>query len=40
MFSGSELTLEMYNKGKERSKPIYINKELKDKITKNINSGM
>ena len=39
-FSAYQLCLRMYgNKRSERSKPIYLNKQLSDKITKHTNEG-
>lgn len=40
-FSGYELTLNMYNKdgGVTRSKPIYVDKNLKNKLTEYTNNG-
>lgn len=39
-FTGYELGLFMYGVRDPRVKTIYVNKELKDKITRNVNSGM
>jgi hypothetical protein len=39
-FSGNELVLEMYGSGRCRTKPIYVDKNIKDKITENTNKGM
>ena len=41
MFTGYQLVLNMYNKdgGVTRTKPIYLNKEYKKKITDNTNAG-
>lgn len=39
-FTGHELGLYMYGEKDPRIKTIYVNKELKDKITKNTNKGM
>lgn len=40
-FTGNQLALDMYYKGGElkRTKPIYVNRKLKDKITSYTNSG-
>ena len=39
MFSGNQLVLEMKRRGRERIKPIYVNKKLKNKLTEYTNSG-
>ena len=39
-FTGYELGLYMYGERDPRVKPIYVNKELKNKITQNTNEGM
>lgn len=39
-FSGNELVLEMYGTGRCRTKTIYVDKHIKDKITENTNNGM
>ena len=39
-FSGNELVLEMYGTGRCRTKTIYVDKDIKDKITENTNNGV
>lgn len=39
LFSGNQLVLEMKRRGRERIKPIYLNKELKNKLTEYTNQG-
>lgn len=38
-FSGNQIMFNIYSKGRTRQKPIYLNKELKDKITQYTNKG-
>ncbi len=38
-FSGYQLMLSIYSQGQLREKPIYVNNELKNKITENTNAG-
>ena len=40
MFTGYQLGFFMYGKRTPRVKNIYVNKELRDKITNNTNNGM